>query len=107
MKLDLDALHPNPEIAQARRELAARWLAEGLHDDETLPAAVARAAREDPEVAIVLHSHQHPGRLTLAALERRARAVADALGQRGIGAGDVVAIQLPNWEEAAIATLWK
>ena len=105
MKLDLDALHPDAEIAKARRELAARWRAEGLHDDETLPAAMARAAREDPEVTIVLHSEQHPGRLTLAALERRARAVADALSQRGIAEGDVVAIQLPNWEEAAIATI--
>jgi len=103
VKLDLDALHPDAEIAKARRELAARWRAEGLHDDETLPAAMARAARESPEVTILLHSKQHPGRLTLAALERRARAVADALSQRGIVAGDVVAIQLPNWEEAAIA----
>jgi acyl-CoA synthetase (AMP-forming)/AMP-acid ligase II len=103
VKLDLDALHPDAEIAKARHELAARWRAEGLHDDETLPAAVARAAREDPEVTIILHSDQHPGLLTLADLYRRARAVADALSQQGIGRGDVVAIQLPNWEEAAIA----
>jgi acyl-coenzyme A synthetase/AMP-(fatty) acid ligase len=103
VKLDLEALHPDPEIAEARRELAARWRTEGSHDEETLPEAVARAAREDPEVAILLHSAQRPGRLTLSALHRRARVVADALTRRGIGAGDVVAIQLPNWEEAAIA----
>ena len=103
MKLDLEKLHPVPEIAAARRDLAERWLATGLHDEETLPDALARAAREDPDVAIVLHSSQRPGRLTLATLDRRARAVADALSQRGLAAGDVVAIQLPNWEEAAIA----
>lgn len=103
MKVDLEALHPDPEIAQARRDLAERWLAEGLHDEETLPEALARAAREDPEVSITLHSAARPGRLTLATLHRRARAVAQALSRRGVGAGDVVAIQLPNWEEAAIA----
>jgi acyl-CoA synthetase (AMP-forming)/AMP-acid ligase II len=103
VKLDLEKLHPVAEIAAARRDLAERWLATGLHDEETLPDALARAAREDPDVAIVLHSSQRPGRLTLATLDRRARAVADALSQRGLAAGDVVAIQLPNWEEAAIA----
>lgn len=103
MKLDLDTLHPDPEIARARQELAARWRAEGLHDDQTLPDAIGLAAREDPDVAIVLHSSQRPGRLTLSSLDRRARKVAHALDQRGIGRGDIVAIQLPNWEEAAIA----
>lgn len=103
MKIDLDGLHPEPEIAAARRALAERWRREGLHDAETLPAALARAARESPDVALVLHSAQRPGHLTLADLDRRARRVAHALHRRGIGPGDVVAIQLPNWEEAAIA----
>jgi len=103
LKIDFAVLHPDPEIAKARRGLSERWLAEGLHDEETLPDALARAAREDPDVAIVLHSSQRPGRLSLATLDRRARAVAHALTRRGVGAGDVVAIQLPNWEEAAIA----
>ncbi|MBW2424033.1 MAG: AMP-binding protein [Deltaproteobacteria bacterium] len=103
MKIDLSVLHPDPEVAAARRALGERWLAEGLHDMTTLPDLVAQGAREQPDFEILFHSLERPGRLSLSALERRARAVADVLSRRGIGEGDVVAIQLPNWEEAAIA----
>jgi acyl-CoA synthetase (AMP-forming)/AMP-acid ligase II len=103
VRLDLDFLHADPEMARARRALLERWHRSGCLTDETLPRAVARAAREDPELPIVLHSSQRPGRLTLRELHARARQLAGALAANGVGRGDVVAIQLPNWEETAIA----
>jgi acyl-CoA synthetase (AMP-forming)/AMP-acid ligase II len=105
MKADLRSLFLDPKLASAREALAERWRRAGLHDDETLPAALERAARERPDLFIVFHSETRPGRLDMASLRERATGVAAALGARGIGAGDVVAVQLPNWEEAAIAYL--
>jgi acyl-CoA synthetase (AMP-forming)/AMP-acid ligase II len=97
------SLFIDPKLASARKMLATRWQRAGLHDDETLPAALERAAREHPELFIVFHSETRPGRLDMASLRERSTRVAAALGARGIGVGDVVAVQLPNWEEAAIA----
>jgi acyl-CoA synthetase (AMP-forming)/AMP-acid ligase II len=103
MHAQLAELFSNPRTASARARLASRWRAEGLHDDETLPRALARSARATPGLSLVFHSETRPGRLDMASLEERARRVAAALNALGIEPGDVVAVQLPNWEEAAIA----
>jgi acyl-coenzyme A synthetase/AMP-(fatty) acid ligase len=42
---------------------------------------------------------------TFADVERHARRLAEGLRKRGVGPGDVVALQLPNWMEAA-ASFW-
>ena len=102
---DPDALFPDPEIASARRALAERWRAEGFHDDTTIPGALADVAAREPDFPIVLHSHEHPGSLTLGGLRRDSLALAGALAEMGIGRGDVVAVQLPNWAETAVAYL--
>lgn len=103
VRWDLDQLFSDPAVADSRRELLERWRGEGRHDDETLPAALARTARESPELDIVFHSEERPGRLDMVALQTRARRAAAGLRAHGIEPGDVVAVQLPNWEEAAIA----
>ncbi len=103
--LGLDDLFPDPAQARDRRAQLARWRAAGLHDAETLPDALARAAREQPELEIHLHSAQRPGRLPLADLHARATRLARGLVGSGVRPGDVIAIQLPNWEETAVAYL--
>ena len=62
----------------------------------TLLDFVDGAAAEDPDVEIVFASDSDPGRLRLADLARRYRAVAGAFRAAGVGRGDVVAVQLPN-----------
>ncbi len=47
----------------------------------------------------------HPWTGTFAEVDRSARALAGALRAEGVGPGDVVAFQLPNWVEAGI-TFW-
>src|SRR5882762_2523530 len=65
---------------------------------ETFYSVLARRAAAHPDrVAIV----DHRGRVTYGALLRRVDDVAAGLADIGIGRGDVVTIQLPNWAEFA------
>jgi acyl-CoA synthetase (AMP-forming)/AMP-acid ligase II len=100
---DLGVLFADPVVADSRRQLAARWRALGLWTGETLGALIARAAAEDPDVEIVFVSEVRPGHISLSQLHERGRAMAGALAASGIGPGDVVAVQVPNWVEAAVA----
>jgi acyl-CoA synthetase (AMP-forming)/AMP-acid ligase II len=101
--IDVNSLFADAELARARRALAARWRAEGLHTDTTLPSELALAAQEDPDLRILLHSRERPASIALADLQRNARAFAGAFSRFGIGPGDVVAVQLPNCGETAVA----
>jgi acyl-CoA synthetase (AMP-forming)/AMP-acid ligase II len=56
-------------------------------------------------VAFRVHSKVRPWRGTFADVDRAARALAGTLRARGVGPGDVVVLQLPNWVEAGI-TFW-
>jgi acyl-CoA synthetase (AMP-forming)/AMP-acid ligase II len=56
-------------------------------------------------VAFRVRSQVHPWDGTFADIDRAARALASSLRRRGVGAGDVVVFQLPNWVEAGI-TFW-
>lgn len=50
-----------------------------------------------------VHSSMRPWSGTFGEVDRAARSFAASLQARGVGAGDVVVIQLPNWVEAGIA----
>ena len=52
-----------------------------------------------------VRSSVRPWQGTFADVDRAARALAGALRDEGVGPGDVVAFQLPNWVEAGI-TFW-
>jgi acyl-CoA synthetase (AMP-forming)/AMP-acid ligase II len=58
-----------------------------------------------PDATFAVHSTVRPWRGTIADVDRAARRFAGWLGQNGIGPGDIVVFQLPNWVEAAI-TFW-
>jgi acyl-CoA synthetase (AMP-forming)/AMP-acid ligase II len=65
-----------------------------------MTAAVSgRAARNQFRV----FSTERPWQGTCADVDRRARSLAASLQRDGVGPGDVVLIQLPNWAEAAVA----
>jgi acyl-CoA synthetase len=83
--------------------LVERYLAEGWWTDESLGEMVARGLAAMVDEPFVVHSDVRPWRGTVGDVDRAARAFAGALRDRGIGPGDVVAFQLPNWVEAAIA----
>ena len=84
-------------------ELTKRYLAEGWWTQETLGDLVAGGLSANPESTFTVHSAVRPFAGTFRDVEDQARRLAAGLKSRGVVAGDVVAIQLPNWVEAAAA----
>ena len=83
-------------------ELERRWLAEGLWDDRTLGHLLDEALSGHADQEFRIHSLTRPWEGTFGELHARARHLAGALAARGVGPGDPVAFQLPNWVEAAV-----
>ena len=90
-------LRPVPPV------LAARYAGEGFWRDETLGQLLAGAIAERPELSMKIRSATRPWSGTFGEVLERARRLAAGLRGRGIGPGDVVAFQLPNWVEAAVS----
>jgi len=86
-------------------ELTERYVAQGWWVPETLGELLARGLRAAPDTGFWVHSDTRPYAGTFAEVEAVARRLAAGLQARGVGPGDVVAMQLPNWMEAA-ATFW-
>jgi non-ribosomal peptide synthetase component E (peptide arylation enzyme) len=78
--------------------LIERYTRSGHWGTETFYSIVARRAGQHPDrIAVV----DHRTRLTYGELLQRVDAVAAGLADLGVGPGDVVTIQLPNWVEFA------
>jgi acyl-CoA synthetase len=86
-------------------ELVERYEREGWWTSDSLGDLVARGLAETPDAEFRVHSAVRPYSGTFADVERIGRRLAAGLHARGVGPGDVVAMQLPNWMEAA-ATFW-
>lgn len=74
----------------------------GLWRDETILNYFAAAVARRPDHMAVIDFKSTTGlreALTYRELERRVQAIASAFLQRGIGPGDVISVQLPNWWE--------
>src|SRR4029077_3910217 len=78
-------------------ELVAEYRAAGYHTDAVVPQLLERNVSElGPKVAVIDDTHE----VTLAELADVARRVAGLLHAHGVGPGDTVVWQLPNWWEA-------
>ncbi len=86
-------------------ELTARYVDEGWWGDATLGEMVASSVAAHGGNPVRVYSDVRPWSGTFEEVGRAARALAASLGASGVGAGDVVAMQLPNWAEAAV-TFW-
>lgn len=86
-------------------ELVKRYEAEGWWTRDTLGDLLARGLAAAPGTGFRVHSAVRPWEGTFGDVERVARRLAAGLRARGVGPGDVVAFQLPNWMEAA-AVFW-
>jgi acyl-CoA synthetase len=84
-------------------ELTKRYEEEGWWTQDTLGDLVAGGLQANPDTTFVVHSDVRPFAGTFRDVEIEARRLAAGLRARGVGAGDVVALQLPNWKEAAAA----
>ena len=86
-------------------DLARRYADHGWWTPDTLGDLLGRGLKDNPQVTFRVHSAQRPYSGTYGDVEELARRLAAGLRARGVGPGDVVAFQLPNWVEAA-ATFW-
>jgi acyl-CoA synthetase len=86
-------------------ELVTRYEEAGWWTRETLGEVLGRGLQAAPNAKFRVYSAVRPWSGTFREVELVARRLAAGLHARGVGAGDVVAFQLPNWMEAA-ATFW-
>jgi len=86
-------------------DLVERYRTEGWWNDESLGATVAAGLATLGGMDFAVHSQVRPWRGSFADIDASARALAGSLSERGLGSGDVIAFQLPNWVEAGI-TFW-
>lgn len=84
-------------------ELARHYADQGWWTSETLGAMLAKGLEASPDVGFRVHSNERPWAGSFRDVEALARRLASGLRRRGVGPGDVVALQLPNWMEAAAA----
>jgi acyl-CoA synthetase (AMP-forming)/AMP-acid ligase II len=90
------------ELSPMPADLAERYLAEGWWDDRTLGQLLHDALSEDPGRRFRIWSPTNPYVGTAGEVYEQALRVAGGLRDAGLGPGDLVAFQLPNWVEAAI-----
>jgi acyl-CoA synthetase (AMP-forming)/AMP-acid ligase II len=83
--------------------LVERYVAEGWWTDATLGSMVADGLGRQGGTGFQVRSKVRPWRGTFGDVDRAARALAGRLHAEGVGPGDVVVLQLPNWVEAGIA----
>src|SRR5882762_4313046 len=86
-------------------ELIQRYEEKGWWTQDTLGDLIARGLHANSDTEFRVHSDVRPFAGTFRDVEIEARRLAAGLRARGVGPGDVVALQLPNWMEAA-ATFW-
>lgn len=93
---------PPPPLRRPDPARAAAWRAEGQWRDRSLAQSLALQLDRWPDRICIVDD---AGRYSLAQMDAMARRVAGWLAGQGLGRGDVVAFQLPNWHEAAAIAL--
>ncbi len=82
-------------------QLTDRYRAEGYWTDESLGRVLDECLAAHPDLAFTFRSPDHPWMGTYRQMHDLARRVAGGLAQHGVGPGDVLAFQTPNWVEGA------
>ena len=96
---------PRWELRAVPDDLVRRYVDAGWWTDTGIGTLVADGLARSGDAVFDVRSDAHPWRGTFAEVDRAARSFATSLREQGVGRGDVVVFQLPNWVEAAI-TFW-
>ncbi|MEY2459998.1 MAG: acyl-CoA synthetase [Acidimicrobiaceae bacterium] len=81
--------------------LEREWIENGWWTDDSLGSLLHDGLRDHGDEPFTVRSHVRPHTTTLSDVREQALTLAQGLRDRGVGAGDVVGFQLPNWVEAA------
>jgi acyl-CoA synthetase (AMP-forming)/AMP-acid ligase II len=95
-------VRPDWQLRDAPAGLARLYHDRGWWRDETLGQVLAAGLDRAGHRDFRIHSRTRPWAGTLADVAGLALGVAGGLRARGVGPGDVVAFQVPNWLEAAV-----
>jgi acyl-CoA synthetase (AMP-forming)/AMP-acid ligase II len=90
-------------LRQIPPELNGHYVTAGWWRDDTVGQMLAGAIGVRPELTVKIRSSVRPWTGTYGDVLSAARRLAGSLRARGIGPGDVIAFQLPNWVEAAVS----
>jgi acyl-CoA synthetase (AMP-forming)/AMP-acid ligase II len=90
------------ELRPITGDLARRYRAAGAWDDRSLGQFLSDSLLADATRRFRVWSPTNPYTGTVGDVYEEALRVAGGLRQLGLGPGDVVAFQLPNWVEAAV-----
>jgi acyl-CoA synthetase len=93
------------QLRTVPHHLVERYRSEGWWSDDTLGTTVAEGLGRMGGTSFCVWSQVRPWTGTFSDVDRAARSLASSLRARGVGPGDVVVMQLPNWVEAGI-TFW-
>jgi acyl-CoA synthetase len=93
------------QLRSVEDDLAERYRSEGWWTDASLGSMVQAGLAEQGDTGFRVLSKVRPWSGTFADVDRDARLLAGSLRARGVGPGDVVVFQLPNWVEAGV-TFW-
>jgi cyclohexanecarboxylate-CoA ligase len=87
------------QVLGHQQRFAAEWIGRGLWSGQTIVTALLETASRLPEKIAVVDGAL---RLSFAELAARVATAGRALRALGIGPGDAVAYQLPNWAETVV-----
>jgi acyl-CoA synthetase len=88
------------ELRDVPAELRDRYLADGHWTDDTFASFLEREISAAPDLTFRVWSATHPFVGTIGGLYDQSLRLAASLQRMGIGVGDVVAYQVPNWAES-------
>ena len=74
----------------------------GIWRNQTLADLLDEQLARDPDQILII---QDDTQFSASDIDAQARALASALQQRGLFAGDVISFQLPNWPEAVVVDM--
>jgi acyl-CoA synthetase (AMP-forming)/AMP-acid ligase II len=86
----------------ARLAWTRTWYERGYYGSDTFARAMARGVESNPEGRIHFWCRDQISTLALSEIDERGRHVAGALYARGLRAGDVTVLQIPNSPEYAV-----
>ena len=92
-------------LRQTSDDLRERYTREGWWDDDTFARFIERRVATDPSSRVRVFSDIRPATTTAGELHDRSARLAGGFARRGLGPGDVIAYQMPNWMETLVV-LW-